>query len=88
MLALYGYSLPVYLEHVRSFCHLHDLVGALAKAFVFGLLVGGVGCHRGLRTGGGSDAVGAATTAAVVGAILLFAVADGLFAILFHVLGI
>lgn len=88
VLALYGYSFPVYVAHARSFCAPHDVLGALAKALVFGLLIGGVGCARGLRTGGGSDAVGQSTTGAVVSSIVVFAVADGLFAILYKVLGV
>ena len=88
VLALYDYSLPVFLNHLFAFTKLKDLLGSLFKAFVFGLLIGGVGCHRGLRTAGGANAVGASTTAAVVGAILIFAIADGIFAVLFKALGI
>ena len=51
-------------------------------------MIGGVGCHCGLSTGAGSDAVGRAVTRAVVGGILAFALADGAFAVLFHLLGV
>jgi phospholipid/cholesterol/gamma-HCH transport system permease protein len=49
-----------------------DLVHGLLKSVFFGYLVGIVGCHVGLNTGGGTVGVGAATTSAVViGAISL-----------------
>lgn len=88
VLALYGYSLPVYWEHAASFCHAKDVVASLFKSALFGFLIGGVGCHRGLRTGGGADAVGQSTTGAVVGAIILYAIADGVCAVVFQALGI
>jgi phospholipid/cholesterol/gamma-HCH transport system permease protein len=64
------------------------LFGGIAKAFVFGLLVAGVGCLQGLKTGQGPSAVGLSTTRAVVGGIVLIVAADGLFAVLFHVLNV
>jgi phospholipid/cholesterol/gamma-HCH transport system permease protein len=50
---------------------LSDLLIGLTKALVFGLIIGGVGCMRGLETEGGPAAVGASTTRAVVTSILL-----------------
>ena len=55
---------------------------------ILGLLVAGVGCLQGLRTGQGPSAVGISTTRAVVGGIVLIVAADGVFAVLFHVLQI
>ena len=52
------------------------------KGLVFGALIAGVGCRRGLETGHGSDAVGRSTTSAVVGAIVAFIAADGFFSLL------
>jgi phospholipid/cholesterol/gamma-HCH transport system permease protein len=63
-----------------------DLLGGLCKAAVFGLLVAGVGCMRGLQTTTGAAAVGESTTRSVVSGILLIILADGLFAILFFYL--
>lgn len=63
-----------------------DLLGGLFKAAVFGLLVGGVGCMRGLQTTTGAAAVGESTTRSVVSGILLIILADGLFAVLFFYL--
>jgi phospholipid/cholesterol/gamma-HCH transport system permease protein len=59
----------VYVESVRRFLDLHDVVGGLLKAAAFGLLIALVACHKGLRASGGALGVGQATTGAVVAAI-------------------
>ena len=87
-LAMFGYSLKVFLASAFSFCTIGNLLVSLAKGVVFGALIAGVGCQKGLETGIGSDAVGKATTSAVVSAIVLFIAADGLFAIVFSLIGI
>jgi phospholipid/cholesterol/gamma-HCH transport system permease protein len=55
---------------------------------VFGVIVAAVGCQRGLETGKGAGAVGLSTTSAVVSGITLIAVIDGIFAVVFFMLGI
>jgi len=50
--------------------------------------VAGVGCLRGLQTTTGASAVGESTTSAVVSGIILIAILDGVFAVLFYSLGI
>ncbi|MCG5509971.1 ABC transporter permease [Ectothiorhodospira lacustris] len=65
-----------------------DFLGGLFKAAVFGLVIAGVGCLRGLETRAGASAVGISTTRAVVSAIILIVVLDGLFAVVFFHLGI
>jgi len=65
-----------------------DVVGGLAKAVVFGVIVAAIGCLRGLQTGNGAQAVGASTTSAVVSGITFIAITDGIFAVVFYVLGI
>ena len=88
VLVLLGYSWSTFWSNALSFPSPSDLPAALFKGAAFGLLIGGVGCHCGLSTGAGADAVDRAVTRAVVGGILAFALADGLFAVLFHLLGI
>ncbi len=66
---LVGVPGSVYLESVRQFLDVHDLLGGLVKATVFGLLIALVACHKGLRASGGAAGVGQATTGAVVAAI-------------------
>ncbi len=63
-----------------------DLMTGFIKSFVFGILVAGVGCLRGLQTGHGATAVGESTTRAVVSAIFLIVVVDAVFAVIFYVL--
>jgi phospholipid/cholesterol/gamma-HCH transport system permease protein len=65
-----------------------DVIGGFAKALVFGVIVAAVGCLRGLQTGNGAQAVGASATSAVVSGIILIAATDGIFAVVFYVLGI
>ena len=64
-----------------------DYVGGLAKATFFGFGVALIGCLRGLTTGAGASSVGASTTRAVVSAIVMLVVTDGLFAVVFYYLG-
>jgi phospholipid/cholesterol/gamma-HCH transport system permease protein len=47
---------------------LNDLGQGLGKPFVFGMIIALVGCFYGLRTTGGTQGVGRATTQAVVAA--------------------
>ncbi len=58
----------------------------MAKAPVFALLIGLVGCLRGLQVESAADEVGRQTTTSVVQAIFLIIMADAIFSILFTVL--
>lgn len=84
----YGFSFRRYAAAVHSAITYKDLIGAEVKTLVFGLIVGGVGCLRGLRTGSGPGAVGDSTTRAVVASIVLIIVADGLFGVIYFYLGL
>jgi phospholipid/cholesterol/gamma-HCH transport system permease protein len=83
-------DIPVatYLERVREAADLGDLFGGLIKTFVFGTLIAGIGCLRGLQTGTGPSAVGDSATRAVVSGIVAIVVADGVFAVLYYFLGV
>lgn len=63
-----------------------DVMTGMIKSFVFGILVAGVGCLRGLQTGNGATAVGVSTTRAVVSGIFLIVLVDAVFAGIFYVL--
>jgi phospholipid/cholesterol/gamma-HCH transport system permease protein len=55
---------------------MNDLAQGLIKPFLFGIIIALVGCFYGLRTTGGTQGVGRATTQAVVSAsIWIFVVA-------------
>ncbi len=83
-----GFPLVVYIDRIVDFVTVGDLLGGLFKAVAFGVIVAAVGCQRGLQTGQGAGAVGASTTSSVVSGIILIAVADGIFAVAFYILGI
>jgi phospholipid/cholesterol/gamma-HCH transport system permease protein len=78
----------LYQTELFAFASLTDFLGGMAKTFVFGLIVAWVGCLRGLQTRAGAAAVGLSTTSAVVTAIVLIVVADGLFALVYYYLDI
>jgi phospholipid/cholesterol/gamma-HCH transport system permease protein len=65
-----------------------DLLGGLFRALIFGIIVAGIGCLQGLRTGTGARAVGESTTRSVVSSIILIIIADGLISVMFFVLEI
>jgi len=83
-----GYPLVTYVNQVTGAAHLQDLLTGLFKSFVFGILVAGIGCLRGLQTKTGASAVGLSATSAVVSGIILVVVADGIFSVIFYYLGI
>jgi phospholipid/cholesterol/gamma-HCH transport system permease protein len=78
----------IYLERIRNAATLTDFFGGLAKTFVFGALVAGIGCLRGLQTRTGPTAVGDSTTRAVVSGLIAIIAADGVFAVVYYFLGI
>lgn len=58
---------------------LDDVAVGLGKSLIFGLIVGAIGCLRGLQTKSGPRAVGVSTTRAVVAGILLIILANTIF---------
>ncbi|MFN7951201.1 MAG: ABC transporter permease [bacterium] len=60
----------------------------LVKAVIFGVIVAICGCLRGMQCGTSASSVGEAATSAVVTCIVLIVVTDGLFAVIFNVLGV
>jgi phospholipid/cholesterol/gamma-HCH transport system permease protein len=86
VMANYGFTFAHYVAQVRDAVTYKDLVGGEAKTVVFGLIVGGIGCLRGFRTGNGPGAVGNSATRAVVTSIVLIIVADGVFGVAYYYL--
>jgi phospholipid/cholesterol/gamma-HCH transport system permease protein len=83
-----GYPPIVYFNQVFGAIDYVDVWSGMVKSFVFGIMIAGVGCLRGLQTGTGPSAVGEATTSAVVSSIILITAADGVFAVIYYTLGI
>ena len=87
MLSL-GFPLITYFNQIQYAVTYGSLLGGLLKAFVFGILVAAIGCLRGLHTGTGATAVGESTTSAVVSGIILIAITDGIFSVVYYYLGV
>lgn len=83
-----GFPLITYINQVLSAVAFGDLLGGLVKSFVFGILVAGIGCLRGLQTKTGASAVGESTTRAVVTGLLFIIITDGIFSVVYYYLGI
>jgi phospholipid/cholesterol/gamma-HCH transport system permease protein len=83
----FGYPLVTYASRVLDAASAGDLVGGLVKSLFLGVIVAAVGCLRGIQTGQGAGAVGQSATSSVVSGIILIAIAEGVFAVVFYVLG-
>ena len=81
-------SLIEYFNQTKLAINLVDVYAGLIKSVVFGVIIALSGCLRGMQCGRSSAAVGVATTSAVVTAIVFIIVFDGLFAVIFEILGI
>ena len=81
-----GFPFAALSNQLVSAVGLSDVMTGLIKSFVFGLLVAGVGCLRGLQTGKGATAVGESATRSVVSGIFLIVLVDAVFAGIFYVL--
>jgi len=81
-------TLPQYVHETASAITFANFAVGVAKSVVFGAVVGIAGCLRGMQAGRSSAAVGDAATSAVVTGIVLIIAADGVFAVLFNMLGI
>lgn len=83
-----GYPVISYYNQIAGFVHWIDFTGGILKCFVFGILIAATGCIRGYQTGSGPSAVGQSTTRAVVTGIVLIAVFDAVFSVIYYCLGI
>ncbi len=87
-LGMLGLSPTQYFYQTIGAIGMHDFLGGIFKASVFGVLVALSGCLRGMQCGRSASAVGDATTSAVVTGIVFIIVFDALFTVLYNVLGI
>jgi phospholipid/cholesterol/gamma-HCH transport system permease protein len=82
--SLYGGIQPeVFLQRLREVISLNHFMVGMIKAPFMAMVIGIVACVRGLETKGSAESLGAQTTAAVVQAIFLVIVLDGIFAVFF-----
>jgi len=69
-------SSELYWSSVTDALYTQDLTQGLVKPFVFGFVIVTIACHVGLRTKGGTQGVGKATTVAVVAGSVAVIAAD------------
>jgi len=79
---LFGISFRQYYDRLIVAVDLENYAAGIFKAFLFGIIVAGAGCLRGMQSGNSASAVGQATTSAVVTAITAVIAVDALFAFL------
>ncbi|HTR43132.1 MAG TPA: ABC transporter permease [Pseudomonadales bacterium] len=81
MLAM-GFPLITIYHQMAMTLHMRDIIIGVGKGFIFGALIAGVGCLKGLQTQKGPSAVGESATAAVVSGILLIIITDAVVAVI------
>jgi phospholipid/cholesterol/gamma-HCH transport system permease protein len=81
-----GFTFSQIWSQLTGALHVRDVLVGTSKSFVFGAIVAGLGCLRGMQTKEGPNAVGDSTTRAVVAGILMIIVVDSVFAVLTYVL--
>src|SRR5256884_5107842 len=67
--AYFSIAFVYFLDLVRDALLIRDIVTGVLQSFLFGLLIGGIACYRGLSVKGGAAGVGTATTSSVVTSI-------------------
>lgn len=81
-------GLMQYLLQTKNALSVADIVIGLIKSIVFGVIIGTIGCYKGITCGRNASSVGKATTSTVVQSITYIIVADAIFAVIISFLGI
>lgn len=85
---LFDISAPLYLTQSMEMLNLTDFFVGIGKSLVFAVLIGLIGCYYGLASGRNAQAVGQATTGAVVSIIVALVICDALITLICTRLGI
>src|SRR5690348_2000851 len=83
--AYFSIAFVYFLDLVRDALLIRDIITGILKSLLFGLLIGGIACYRGLSVKGGAAGVGTATTSSVVTAIATVIGFDTLYNIVYTV---
>jgi phospholipid/cholesterol/gamma-HCH transport system permease protein len=67
--AYFSIAFVYFIDLVRDALLIRDIITGVLKSFMFGFLIAGISCYRGLHVTGGAAGVGTATTSSVVTAI-------------------
>lgn len=81
----FNISFVSFWDLVRDSLLIRDLVTGVLKSFMFGFLIAGIACYRGLNVSGGAAGVGTSTTSSVVTAITTVIGVDTLYNIVYVV---
>ena len=76
-----------YFMEIYKSVSMADFLAGIFMAAVYGVIVAVVGCMRGISCGRSAQAVGTATTSAVVSAIVLIVIACAVMTVLFNAMG-
>ncbi len=71
-----GISYQAYLDLTFEWVNSQDFYSGFLKTIVFGGIVAVIGCYLGLRSSGGAEGVGTATTRSVVASFILILISD------------
>src|SRR5436853_2376870 len=83
--AYFSIAFVYFFDLVRDALLIRDIITGVLKSFLFGLLIGGIACYRGLSVKGGAAGVGTATTSSVVTAIATVIGFDTIYNIIYTV---
>ena len=83
-----GVSPGFFISALPAAVQVSNLVLAIGKSAVFGLLIALFACHYGLRVKPNTESLGEGTTASVVTSITMVILVDALFAVLFRSVGL
>lgn len=83
-----GFSFAQIWSQLSGAVGVHDVLVGISKCFVFGAIIAGLGCLRGMQTKEGPNAVGDSTTRAVVAGILMIIIVDAIYSVVTYVLKI
>ena len=83
-----GITPAYFMQAMPKAVKVSNLVLAMSKSAVFGVMIALIGCHYGLRVQPNSESLGQGTTASVVSSITVVILIDALFAVLFKSIGI
>lgn len=88
VMASMGFSSHIYIAQIQSALSIAAVLSGLLKAFVFGIIISAIGCLYGLNSEPNASSVGTSTTRAVVVSIVMVAIFDGIFSVIYYVFGI
>lgn len=80
-------TLEQYWRQIVLTLDMSHVMSGVIKSIFFGFMVAWAGCYRGMIAGKSSLAVGDAATSAAVLGMVLIVIGDGIFAVLFNVIG-